>query len=143
MGIAISGAVAAKLLFPRRKVVALTGDGGFLMNSQELETAVRLRLPIVTIICNDGSYGLIGWKQQARFGRESFVRFRNPDFVRYAESFGAKGYRVEATKDLPRILHDAFIQSGPVVIDCPTECAENLTLTDTTMTLNARWETAA
>jgi len=128
MGIAIPGAVAAKLLFPQRKVVALTGDGGFLMNSQELETAVRLGLPIVTIICNDGSYGLIGWKQQARFGRESFVQFGNPDFVRYAESFGAKGYRVQATQELPDILHEAFLQSGPVVIDCPVDYAENLTV---------------
>jgi acetolactate synthase I/II/III large subunit len=131
MGIAIPGAVAAQLLFPLRKVVALTGDGGFLMNSQELETAVRLGLPIVTIICNDGSYGLIGWKQQARFGRETFVRFGNPDFVRYAESFGVKGYRVEAPRELPRILHEAFAQSGPVVIDCPVDYAENLTLRDT------------
>jgi acetolactate synthase-1/2/3 large subunit len=143
MGIAVPGAVAAKLLYPRRKVVALTGDGGFLMNSQELETAVRLRLPIVTIICNDGSYGLIGWKQQARFGREAFVRFGNPDFVRYAESFGAKGYRVQATKELPRILHYALLQSGPVVIDCPVDYAENLTLTDTDTKVSTRWETAA
>lgn len=128
MGIAIPGAVAAKLLYPLRKVVALTGDGGFLMNSQELETAVRLGLPMVTIICNDGSYGLIGWKQQARFGREAFVQFGNPDFVRYAESFGAKGYRVQATRDLADILHEAFMQSGPVVIDCPVDYAENLTV---------------
>lgn len=130
MGIALPGAVAAKLLFPHRKVVAVTGDGGFLMNSQELETAVRLGLPIVTVICNDGSYGLIGWKQQARFGREAFVKFGNPDFVRYAESFGAKAYRVEAADDLPYILQAAFVQRGPVVIDCPVDYSENLTLTE-------------
>lgn len=129
MGIALPGAVAAKLLFPHRKVVAITGDGGFLMNSQELETAVRLRLPIVTVICNDGGYGLIRWKQHARFGRESFVKFGNPDFVRYAESFGARGYRVKATEDLSPILHEAFRQPGPVVIDCPVDYAENLTVT--------------
>ncbi|MBI3246418.1 MAG: acetolactate synthase large subunit [Deltaproteobacteria bacterium] len=128
MGIALPGAIAAKLLFPHKKVVAVTGDGGFLMNSQELETAVRLELSMVTVICNDGSYGLIGWKQQARFGRETFVKFGNPDFVQYAESFGAKGYRVESVRDLPDILHEAFAASGPVVIDCPVDYAENLTL---------------
>ena len=130
MGIALPGAVAAKLLSPHRKVVAVTGDGGFLMNSQELETAVRLGLAVVTLICNDGSYGLIGWKQQARFGRETFVKFGNPDFVRYAESFGAKAYRVEAADDLPHILQAAFMQKGPVVIDCAVDYSENLTLTE-------------
>ena len=130
MGIALPGAVAAKLLFPHRKVVAVTGDGGFLMNSQELETAVRLGLSVVTVICNDGSYGLIGWKQQARFGREAFVKFGNPDFVRYAESFGARGYRVEAADNLPYILQEAFVQRGPVVIDCAVDYSENLTLTE-------------
>jgi acetolactate synthase-1/2/3 large subunit len=130
MGIALPGAVAAKLLFPCRRVVAVTGDGGFLMNSRELETAVRLGLSIVTVICNDGSYGLIGWKQQARFGREAFVKFGNPDFVRYAESFGARGYRVEAADDLPYILQEAFVQRGPVVIDCAVDYSENLTLTE-------------
>jgi acetolactate synthase-1/2/3 large subunit len=127
MGLAVPGAVAAKLLFPSRKVVAATGDGSFLMNSQELETAVRLGVSFVTLIFNDGGYGLIGWKQQARFGREAFVKFGNPDFVHYAESFGARGYRVEAADDLPSILHEAFLQQGPVVIDCPVDYRENLT----------------
>ncbi len=130
MGIALPGAVAAKLLLPHRKVVAVTGDGGFLMNSQELETAVRLGLSVVTVICNDGSYGLIGWKQQTRFGREAFVKFGNPDFVRYAESFGARGYRVEAADDLSGILQEAFVQKGPVVIDCPVDYRENLKLAE-------------
>lgn len=130
MGIALPSAVAAKLLFPHRRVVAVTGDGGFLINSQELETAVRLGLPIVILICNDGGYGLIGWKQRARFGREAFVKFGNPDFVRYAESFGATGYRVETAEDLPYVLQAAFGQDGPVVIDCPVDYRENLALTD-------------
>ena len=129
MGIALPGAVAAKLLSPHRKVAAVTGDGGFLMNSQELETAVRLGLALVTVICNDGGYGLIRWKQQTRFGREAFVNFGNPDFVRYAESFGARGYRVEAADDLPYVLQEAFVQKGPVVIDCPVDYRENLALT--------------
>ena len=127
MGLAVPGAVAAKLLFRERRVVAATGDGGFLMNSQELETAVRLGVPFVTLIFNDGAYGLIGWKQKARFGRESFVTFGNPDFVGYAESFGARGYRVEAAEDLPWVLHEAFLQPGPAVIDCPIDYQENLT----------------
>jgi acetolactate synthase-1/2/3 large subunit len=138
MGIALPGAIAAKLLFPYRKVVAVTGDGGFLMNSQELETAVRLDLPVVTVICNDSSYGLIGWKQQARFGREAFVRFGNPDFVRYAESFGAQGYRVEAANELPYILQKAFAQKGPVVIDCPVDYSQNLTLVDKLREVDSR-----
>src|SRR5262249_40109087 len=124
----LRGGGAAKLLSHRRKVVAVTGDGGFLMNSQELETAVRLGLPIVTVVCNDGSYGLIGWKQRARFGREAFIKFGNPDFARYAESFGARGYRVEAADDLPYILREAFVQNGPVVIDCAVDYSQNLTL---------------
>ena len=97
------------------------------MNAQELETAVRLGLSFVSIIFNDGGYGLIGWKQQTQFGREAFVKFGNPDFVRYAESFGAQGYRVEAAADLPHIFREAFSQSGPVVIDCPVDYRENLT----------------
>ncbi len=130
MGIALPGAVAAKLLFPHRRVVAVTGDGGFLMNAQELETAVRLGLSLVILIFNDGGYGLIEWKQQVQFGREAFVKFGNPNFVHYAESFGAKGYRVEAATDLRKILREAFAQRGPVVIDCPVDYRENLKLTE-------------
>ena len=101
MGIAVPGAIAAKLLYPQRRVVAVTGDGGFMMNSQELETAVRLKLPLVILIWRDNGYGVIRWKQQVRFGRTSSVDFGNPDFVRYAESFGAAGYRVTAGYGTP------------------------------------------
>src|SRR5258706_2238537 len=89
MGLAVPGAVAAKLLYPERKIVAATGDGGFLMNAQELETAVRLGLSFVTVIFNDGGYGLIGWEQQKQFRREAVVRVRNPDLVCYAQRFCA------------------------------------------------------
>jgi acetolactate synthase-1/2/3 large subunit len=130
MGIALPGAIAAKLLYPDKKVVAATGDGGFLMNSQELETAMRLGVPFVTLIFHDGGYGLIGWKQQTTFGHEAFVKFGNPDFVHYAESFGAKGYRVEAADELPAILQEAFRQPVPVIIDCPVDPTENLRLTE-------------
>ncbi len=129
MGIAVPGAISAKLHFPQARVVAATGDGGFLMNSQELETAVRLETPFVSLIFNDGMYGLIGWKQQTRFNREAFVRFRNPDFVRYAASFGAKGYRVSAHDELVPALQEAMEESVPTVIDCPIDFGENVKLT--------------
>ncbi len=129
MGIAVPGAVAAKLLYPDRRVVAVTGDGGFLMNSQELETAVRLRVPLVILVWRDDGYGVIRWKQMTRFGRASSVDFGNPDLVRYAESFGAAGYRVAEPSDLPPILAEALTLDRPAVIDCPVDYGENLRLT--------------
>ena len=129
MGIAVPGAIAAKLLYPQRRVVAVTGDGGFMMNSQELETAVRLKLPLVILIWRDNGYGVIRWKQQVRFGRTSSVDFGNPDFVRYAQSFGAAGYRVTEPTELRPILEDALQGDGPAVIDCPIDDGENLRLT--------------
>ncbi|MBC6430385.1 acetolactate synthase large subunit [Nostoc sp. HG1] len=127
MGIAIPGALAAKLVYPKRKVVAVTGDGGFMMNSQELETALRVGTPFVTIIFNDGGYGLIEWKQENHFGKgnSSFVHFSNPDFVKYAESMGLKGYRVESALDLIPTLKEALAQDVPAVIDCPVDYREN------------------
>ncbi|RMD70294.1 MAG: acetolactate synthase large subunit, partial [Gammaproteobacteria bacterium] len=130
MGIALPGAIAAKLACPERTIVAVTGDAGFLMNVQELETAVRLRLPMVVLIWNDGGYGMIEWKQINTFGRSAFVRFGNPDFVRLAESFGAKGYRVERTQDLPGILEKALLDDAVSVIDCPVDYSENFRLTE-------------
>jgi acetolactate synthase I/II/III large subunit len=126
MGIAIPGAIAAKLVAPDRKIVAVTGDGGFMMNSQELETALREKTPFVTLIFNDGGYGLIEWKQQNYFGESHFVRFTNPDFVKYAESMGLKGYRVESTADFMPTLKEALAQDVPTVIDCPIDYRENL-----------------
>ncbi|HID28196.1 MAG TPA: acetolactate synthase large subunit [Methanosarcinales archaeon] len=130
MGIAIPGALAAKLIYPEKNIMAVCGDGGFLMSSQELETAVRLKLPFVTLIFNDGQYGLIKWKQLKRFGREFGVSFNNPDFVKYAEAFGAKGYRVEKTQDLVPIMEDALNQKVPSIIDVPVDYSENLKLTE-------------
>jgi acetolactate synthase I/II/III large subunit len=130
MGIAVPGAITAKLLFPERRVVAVTGDGGFLMNSQELETAVRLELPLVILIWRDNGYGVIRWKQQLRFGRTSAVEFGNPDFVRYANSFGANGYRVTEPSELRPVLVEALNSKVPAVIDCPVDYAENLRLTE-------------
>jgi acetolactate synthase I/II/III large subunit len=129
MGIAIPGAVAAKLVYPDRKIMAITGDGGFMMNMQELETAVRIGTPFVTLIFNDGGYGLIEWKQNIHFGKSSHVRFGNPDFVKLSESMGLKGYRVESAIDLLPILKDALEQDVPTVIDCSVDYRENMVFT--------------
>ena len=126
MGIAIPGGVAAKLVYPERKVVAVTGDGGFMMNSQELETARRLGTAFVTIIFNDGGYGLIEWKQESYYQESSFIKFTNPDFVKLAESMGLKGYRIETTEDFIPTLKDALMQTVPTIIDCPIDYRENL-----------------
>ena len=129
MGIAVPGAIAAKLAYPDRKVVAVTGDAGFMMNSQEIETALRMKTSFVVLIWNDSEYGLITWHQMRHFGRPSHIEFKNPDFVKYAESFGAKGYRVERTEDLLPTLQEALAQDTVVVIDCPVDYRENMKLT--------------
>lgn len=129
MGIAVPGAVAAKLNFPARKVVAVTGDAGFLMNSQEIETAMRVNTPIVILIWNDASYGLIEWKQKNHFGRISNVKFNNPDFVKYAEAFGAVGFRITRAEDLLPTLNQALQMDTVTIIDCPVDYRENLKLT--------------
>lgn len=130
MGIAVPGAVAAKLAYPERKVVAVTGDAGFLMNSQEIETALRVGTPMVILVWNDGGYGLIEWKQKNTFGRSAHVRFNNPDLVKYAESFGAKGYRVERAADLMPILQAAIADDTVSIIDCPVDYSENQRLAE-------------
>ncbi len=129
MGIAVPGAIAAKLAYPDRKVVAVTGDAGFMMNSQEIETALRLKTPMVVLIWNDSEYGLITWHQLRHFGRPSHIGFKNPDFVKYAESFGAKGYRVERAEDLLPTLRTALTDDTVVIIDCPVDYSENMKLT--------------
>jgi acetolactate synthase-1/2/3 large subunit len=129
MGIAVPGAIAAKLAYPERKVVAVTGDAGFMMNSQEIETALRMNTPIVVLIWNDAEYGLITWHQLRHYGRPSHIAFKNPDFLKYAESFGARGYRVERAEDLAPTLRQAFADNTVVLIDCPVDYAENMRLT--------------
>ncbi|MGC9008870.1 MAG: thiamine pyrophosphate-dependent enzyme, partial [Halothiobacillaceae bacterium] len=129
MGIALPGAIAAKLARPERTVVAATGDGGFLMNVQELETAKRLGTPIIVLVWNDGGYGLIEWKQMAQFGRPAFVRFGNPDFVKLAEAFGVRGYRIEPGVSLQDVLREAIASQEICVIDVPVDYSENLKLT--------------
>ncbi len=135
MGIGVPGAIAAKLAFPDRTVLTVTGDAGFLMNSQEIETALRIETPIVILVWNDSQYGLIKWHQLRHFGRPSHIDFNNPDFVKYAESFGAKGYRVEAATELVPILKQAIADNTTVVIDCPVDYSENMKLTEKLGTL--------
>lgn len=130
MGIAVPGAIAAKLVHPNKKVLAITGDAGFMMNCQEFETAYRLGTNFVTLIFNDCSYGLIKWKQDMQFGHHAYVDFTNPDFVKFAESVGAIGYRIEKTEDLLPTLEEAFAQDRPVIIDCPVDYGENMKLTE-------------
>lgn len=129
MGFALPGAIAAKLINPDKRVLAITGDGGFLMNCQEMETAMRLGNPFVTLIFRDNSYGLIKWKQMDQYGRSCYVDFTNPDFVQFAESFGAKGYRIERAEDLIPTLEDAFSQKVPSIVDCEVDYGENVKLT--------------
>jgi acetolactate synthase-1/2/3 large subunit len=129
MGFALPAAIAAKLVHPERKVVAVSGDGGFLMNCQELETARRLGLAIVNVIFRDGAYNLIQWKQQTHLGREAGVTFGNPDFVALARAFDVKGYRAESVRELGSALEDALAQSGPSIVDVPVDYRENAKLT--------------
>ena len=130
MGIALPGAIAAKLVYPDRKVVALCGDGGFLMNSQELETAKRIGTNITVVIWRDDGYGLIDWKQRNEFGRPYAVEFSNPDFVAYAQSFGIAGFRAERAADLLPTLRRALEIDGPSVVEVPIDYRENLRLTE-------------
>jgi acetolactate synthase-1/2/3 large subunit len=129
MGFALPAAIAAKLVHPDRHVVAVCGDGAFLMNVQELETARRLGLALVVLIFRDDAYNLIEWKQQTRFGRTAGVRFSNPDFVALARAFGVHGYRVESARTLGPTLAESLAQSGPAVIDVPVDYRENEKLT--------------
>lgn len=129
MGIALPGAIAAKLAKPDSKAVAVCGDAGFMMNNQEIETAMRLGLDIVILIFNDNKYGLIEWHQNRHFGRATGIDFNNPDFVKFAESFGAKGYRIERTEDLLPTLRTALGDGTVSIIDCPVDYRENMKLT--------------
>ncbi len=130
MGIGVPGAIAAKLTFGDRTALTVTGDAGFMMNSQEIETAIRIGTPIVVLIWNDSQYGLIRWHQERHFGRASNIDFKNPDFVKYAESFGAKGYRVQSADQLVPILEQAIQDNTVAIIDCPVDYSENMKLTE-------------
>ncbi|KQH75173.1 acetolactate synthase [Mycobacterium gordonae] len=130
MGFALPGALGVKLAQPESKVLAVVGDGAFLMNSQEIETAVREKIPLVVLIWEDGGYGLIEWKMDLELGEHHYVSFGNPDVVKYAESFGAKGYRISSAEELLPTLRAALDDDGVSLIACPVDYSENLRLTD-------------
>jgi len=125
MGAGLPSAMASAMVYPGRKVLAVCGDGGFMMNSQELETAVRLKLDMTVLILNDNAYGMIRWKQ-ANMGFADFgLSYGNPDFVQYAQSYGANGYRVESAAHLKELLAHCRDMPGVHLIDCPVDYSEN------------------
>ncbi len=129
MGFALPGAIAANLVQPDRKVLSISGDAGFLMNVQEMETARRLNSNIVCMVWEDRAYGLIAWKQEAQFGHHTDLSFTNPDWMQLAAAFGWKGHFVENSKDLKATLDTALNETGPSLIVVPIDYAENMKLT--------------
>ena len=130
MGFALPGAIGAKIAHPDKKVLAVCGDAGFLMNVQDLETAVRIGANFVVVVFDDSEYGLIKWKQQNQFdGRHSDLAFANPDFELLAKSFGMWGRRITATDQFADALVEAFAQKGPALIAVPVDYSENRKLT--------------
>ena len=125
MGAGLPSAMAAKMICPERKVVAVCGDGGFMMNSQEIETAVRLDLDLSVIILTDSGYGMIKWKQQHAGFADWGLDFTNPDFVKYAQCYGALGHRVTRTEDLRGLLDECVSSPGVHIIDVPIDYSEN------------------
>ncbi|MBV8987937.1 MAG: acetolactate synthase large subunit, partial [Solirubrobacterales bacterium] len=121
MGFALPTAIGAKLVHPERNVVAVHGDGGFLMNCQELETAVRLRTPVVNVLWENNEFGSIAWKQDKKFGRHFGVEFGNPDFVKLAEAFGAAAWRLRSAEELGQRLRQALSLERPSLIVVPID----------------------
>ncbi len=131
MSFALPGAIGAKLAEPGRRVLAAAGDGAFLMNSQEIETALRERIHLTVLIWQDNAYGLIRWKMNLELGDDVATGFANPDFAAYAESFGARGYRINSADDLLPALTEALAADTVSVVTCPVDYSENLRLTGT------------
>src|SRR5947209_6039146 len=130
MGFALPTAIAAKLVHPERKVVTVSGDGGFLMNCQELETAMRLRTPVVNVLWENGQFGSIVWKQDKKFGRHFGVDFGNPDFVKLAESFGMPAWRCGSAEEFSRRLTDAFALDLPSLIVVPIDYSIDVAISE-------------
>jgi acetolactate synthase-1/2/3 large subunit len=126
MGAGLPSAIAAALIHPDRRVLAVCGDGGFMMNSQELETAVRLKLNLVVLVLEDHAYGMIRWKQEVDAFPDFGLGFGNPDFVAYAQSYGAKGSRVGKTSELATMLESAFSAGGVHLVVVPVDYSENM-----------------
>ena len=125
MGAGLPSAMAAHLVHPDRRVMAICGDGGFMMNSQELETAVRLKMKLVILILRDDAYGMIKWKQAAMKFADFGLDFGNPDFVKYAESYGAQGHRIESTEELLPVMEKSYSDPGVHLIDVLMDYSDN------------------
>ena len=130
MGFALPGAISAALVYPDRRILSISGDAGYLMNVQEMETAKRLNVNIVTMVWEDNMYGLIAWKQQNEFGKHTDLSFGNPDWLKLAESFGWSGHKVENSKDLAGTLEAAFNEEGPSLVVVAIDYRENMILTE-------------
>jgi acetolactate synthase-1/2/3 large subunit len=126
MGAGLPSAIVAAMLYPGRRVMAVCGDGGFMMNSQEMATAVRLKLNLVVLVIDDGAYGMIRWKQAVDQFPDFGMTFNNPDFVRYAEAYGAKGARIDRVGDLLPTLERAFAEGGVQLVAVPIDYSENI-----------------
>jgi acetolactate synthase-1/2/3 large subunit len=125
MGAGFPAGIMSKMLRPDRNVLAVVGDGGFMMNSRELETALRYNVPLVVLVLNDNAFGFIKWEQESK-GFPSFaLDYANPDFVKYAESYGAIGMKVDKGDDLSKLLRKAFSLKKPVLIECPIDYSVN------------------
>ncbi|WP_299667304.1 acetolactate synthase large subunit [uncultured Polaribacter sp.] len=138
MGAGFPSAMMAKELYPNKKVISVNGDGGFMMNSQELETAMRMKLDLVIIILNDNAYGMIEWKQEGEGFPKYGLEYNNPDFVKYAESFGAFGYRPTSVTDFEKILTEALDESGIHVIDLAVDYSLNHEILNILLKENAK-----
>lgn len=125
MGAGLPSAMASYLVYPDRPILSVCGDGGFMMNSQELETAIRYKMNITVLILSDNAYGMIQWKQQAMGYPDFGLNFGNPDFVKYAESYGAKGYRVTNTAEFKTLLESCLKEPGVKLIEVPIDYSEN------------------
>ncbi|MFT4521070.1 MAG: acetolactate synthase-1/2/3 large subunit, partial [Halioglobus sp.] len=129
MGFSLPGAVAASIIHPEKKILSISGDAGFLMNVQEMETAKRLGCNLVAMVWEDHAYGLIAWKQEAEFGHHTDLAFGNPDWMQLAAAFGWGGHFVSDSKDFKGTLEQAFAETGPSLVVVPIDYRENMKLT--------------
>jgi acetolactate synthase-1/2/3 large subunit len=129
MASAMPGAIAAHIVHPQRQVLAICGDGGFMMNVQEMETAKRLNSNIVVMVWEDGGYGLIAWEQDNEFDHHTDLSFGNPDWLQLAQAFGWHGHLLSRSRDLQDVLRQAFAESGPSLVVVPVDYSENPILT--------------
>ena len=130
MGFALPGAIAASLVHPDRNILAISGDGGFMMNVQEMETAHRLNCKLTVMVWEDGGYGLIAWKQSNEFKKHTDLSFTNPDWLQLASAFNWHGHRVNNSADLKNTLAQALAEDGPSLVVIPIDYRENMALTE-------------